>query len=154
MGGASSTTTASLFFPPPRDDDDVVAPPAADADGDDVPPRGAVHQPRLPPFLRVDHWPRPAVRRRPCGRRVPWTGDVQLRLEGDATTTTDGGGSASTTTSTSTKTSAMPSSYSRSAIRTQGKSIFFLWATLMNGQKRQVKMAEIAEIDLRKLLTE
>jgi hypothetical protein len=48
----------------------------------------------------------------------------------------------------------MPSSYSRSAIRTQGKSIFFLWATLMNGQKRQVKMAEIAEIDLRKLLTE
>ena len=44
--------------------------------------------------------------------------------------------------------------YSCSAIRTQGKSIFFLWATLMNGQKRQVKMAEIAEIDLRKLLTE
>jgi len=79
------------LLPPPRDDDDdvVTPPPAADADGDDVPPRGAVHQ---PPFLRVDHWPRPAVRRRPCGRRVPWTGDVQLRLEGDAATTTDGGG--------------------------------------------------------------
>jgi hypothetical protein len=44
--------------------------------------------------------------------------------------------------------------YSCSAIRTQGKSIFFLWATLMNGQKRQVKMAEIAKIDLRSLFTE
>jgi len=32
--------------------------------------------------------------------------------------------------------------------------VFFLWASLMNGQKRQVEMAEIAKIYLRKLLTE
>jgi hypothetical protein len=31
--------------------------------------------------------------------------------------------------------------------------IFFLWASLMNGQKRQVEMAKIAKIDLRQLFT-